>query len=320
MREKLRSFLEKMYKRGRVPSAIIFYGKEGVGKAYMAFELAKALLCLRRSYPPCGECASCHLMDDFLKKDDESKKVYGESDSGKKVYLYLQGDHPDFVYLKPEKAEIKVDQIRGVKDFTLLTPAMSRKKVVLVKPAEAMNVYAQNAFLKLLEEPPADTHFLLVTHNLQNILPTVKSRCFLLEVPPYTQEELATLSGIKDPLLLSLADGSLGYLNYLKERPEILQMAQKILSGNFMEIYQVAQEIEEMELQDKVSLLRILEALIHTKSVEEKTTRYKNLMDTIALVAQNLSKGLNLQVFLFYVALRIDIQRGQEYTNTYEIS
>ena len=138
-----------------------------VGKA-----LAKRSLALNWPWPFCALKISIHLAVTVIlagiwrtlnKKKTEELKFYGEDKRGKKVYLYLRGDHPDFIYLAPEKAEIKIDQIRGVKDFAYLTPALSKRKVIFIEPAEAMNPYAQNALLKVLEEPPEDTHFILIT-------------------------------------------------------------------------------------------------------------------------------------------------------------
>ena len=169
MREKIKKFLSSLFYQNRVPSSIIFYGKEGIGKKELGFELAMALLCLENKYPPCGSCESCRHMEDFKQKKTEELKFYGEDKKGKKVYLYLRGDHPDFIYLAPEKAEIKIDQIRGVKDFAYLTPALSKRKVIFIEPAEAMNPYAQNALLKVLEEPPEDTHFILMSSQLQKL-------------------------------------------------------------------------------------------------------------------------------------------------------
>ena len=107
-------------------------------------------------------------MEDFKQKKTEELKFYGEDKKGKKVYLYLRGDHPDFIYLAPEKAEIKIDQIRGVKDFAYLTPALSKRKVIFIEPAEAMNPYAHN--LSPCKTPlqglPSPSFFLLLRQGL----------------------------------------------------------------------------------------------------------------------------------------------------------
>jgi DNA polymerase-3 subunit delta' len=123
---KLQAFLERMFKQNRVPQALLFYGKEGVGKREIAFELSKALLCLKSQYPACGVCESCRLLRDFFSQPEEKLKVYEDS-----TFVYLQGDHPDFIYLKPEKTEIKVDQVRAVREFVYISLPCPTKRWLL---------------------------------------------------------------------------------------------------------------------------------------------------------------------------------------------
>ncbi|MCS7170838.1 MAG: DNA polymerase III subunit, partial [Aquificaceae bacterium] len=268
MRDKLTRFLGRMFYSRRVPSSIIFYGKEGIGKRDIAFELSKALLCIEEKYPSCGRCESCVHMMSFDKRKDEELRFYGEDKRGKSVYLYMRGDHPDFVYLAPERSEIKIDQIRGVRDFIYLSPALSKRKVVLIEPADSMNPYAQNALLKILEEPPQDTHFLLVSNNLQRILPTVRSRSFVIEVPPLTKEELKTLTKIEDPALLELAEGSVKMAKRLKEDRELINTAELILEGKVLDLYKKALEVEKWEQERQYYLLRLLQSIYHRKFIE----------------------------------------------------
>ncbi|MCS7278299.1 MAG: DNA polymerase III subunit delta', partial [Aquificaceae bacterium] len=299
MRERLKKFLSGMFYQGRVPSSIIFYGKEGIGKRELALEFAEALLCLEDKYPPCGSCESCRHMKSFRHKSIEELMFYGEDKRGKSVYLYLRGDHPDFIYLNPEKAEIKIDQIRAVKDFVYLSPALSKRKVVFVEPAESMNQYAQNALLKVLEEPPEDTHFLLVTHKLQKILPTVRSRSFLLEVPPLTQEELKEITGINDVILLELSEGSIKMAMKLKEDKELLSTARAILEGDVLTFYKKVLEVEKWEQDRQYDLLRVVQALLHRRYVENRSLADKQALDKVSMGLEYLSKGLRLSLLLF---------------------
>ncbi|MFN3976391.1 MAG: DNA polymerase III subunit [Aquificaceae bacterium] len=301
MREKIRKFLSSLFYQKRIPSSIIFYGKEGIGKKDLGFEWAKALLCLENKYPPCGRCESCRHMEDFRQKRKEELRFYGEDKKGKKVYLYLRGDHPDFVYLAPEKAEIKIDQIRGVKDFAYLTPALSKKKVIFVEPAEAMNPYAQNALLKVLEEPTEDTHFILITNQIQKILPTVISRSFLIEVPPLTQEELRALTGIEDPIILELAEGSLNMAKRLKEDKELLEVAKHILKGDVLTLYRKALEVEKWEQERQYLLLRLLQTLLHRRYMESRSYEDKKALDMVSSGLEYLSKGIRLSLLLFQI-------------------
>ena len=300
---KARLFVEKMYKQGRIPNAILFYGKEGIGKREIALELAQAILCLKNQYPPCGSCPSCGLIKDFFSTPEEKLRVFGESSYGKEIFLYLQGDHPDFICIMPEKTEIRVDQIRALRDFVYIRPAISNKKVVIIQNAETMNLYAQNALLKVLEEPPTDTFLILVCNNLRKVLPTIKSRCFLLEATPLTMDELAKRTGITDPILLELADGSLKLLNQIKEKEDLVKTALNFLSGDILTVYNIANKLDNLSGEDQMLFLKVLTFLIHKKYLKEKGDSYKLILDRLYSTMEYLGRGLNLALLMFYIYL-----------------
>ena len=156
---------------GNRPNAWLLTGRRDTGKTAFARHLAQALLCEQpqAEHQPCGNCPSCHL--------------------------FAQGSHPDYYELAPELPaegesarkllQIKIDAVRAVLAPLLQSSVRGGLRVVLVQPAETMNTQAANALLKMLEEPPASVVFLLVTHNKDRLLPTIKSRCrpFLLPAP-----------------------------------------------------------------------------------------------------------------------------------------
>ena len=156
---------------GNRPNAWLLTGRRDTGKTAFARHLAQALLCEQpqAGHQPCGNCPSCHL--------------------------FAQGSHPDYYELKPELPaegesarkllQIKIEAVRAVLSPLLQSSVRGGLRVVLVQPAETMNTQAANALLKMLEEPPASVVFLLVTHNKDRLLPTIKSRCrpFLLPAP-----------------------------------------------------------------------------------------------------------------------------------------
>lgn len=157
------------------PHAWLLHGKAGTGKLAFAQHLAQALLCEnpQPQHQPCGHCPSCHL--------------------------FAQHSHPDLCTLTPEIPEgdnvarkllqIKVDAVRAVLDFIHLSAHRGGQRVVLVHPAESMNTQAANALLKALEEPPPQMVFILVSHNKDALLPTIKSRCRALALPMPTQQQ-----------------------------------------------------------------------------------------------------------------------------------
>ncbi len=154
------------------PNAWLLTGKAKTGKTAFAHHLAYVLLCENRQeqYRPCQTCLSCRL--------------------------FAQGNHPDMKILNPQRADeesaggrklaqIKIDAVREAIQFTQLSSHRGGMRVLIVNPAEAMNTQAANALLKVLEEPPANMVFILVSSQKDRLLPTIKSRCrpFSLAMP-----------------------------------------------------------------------------------------------------------------------------------------
>ncbi len=135
--------------RGVISHAYIIEGALGVGKRSFARLLAKAILCTA-SHKPCGACTACRKCDG--------------------------GVHPDLHVYGADGASFKVDLVREIKRAVNLTPNEGARAVYILEGAQAMTVAAQNALLKVFEEPPEGTTFLLVTEKKEALLPTVRSR------------------------------------------------------------------------------------------------------------------------------------------------
>jgi DNA polymerase-3 subunit delta' len=138
----------------RLGHAPMLLGSPGVGKRALADWLAGRLLCLEPDdVDACGRCQACRLLD--------------------------AGAHPDFFRLRrlEEKTEILVDQVREFIASLALTPSVSRARVGLISPADALNRNAANALLKTLEEPADNVWLVLVTDHEDRLPATVISRC-----------------------------------------------------------------------------------------------------------------------------------------------
>ena len=160
-----------------LPRALLLTGRPGLGKRATALFLAQSLLCesQREGLKPCGSCASCLLFKVGNHPDLRVLEVGQEEDSP------VSGAHDEEVTpAKKASRQISVEKIRTLTDFVTITSHRGGAKVICIVPAEAMHPSAANAVLKMLEEPPGDTCFLLVSHQPERLLPTIRSRCFHL--------------------------------------------------------------------------------------------------------------------------------------------
>lgn len=201
---KLVALLARSMARQSLPPSLILSGPSGVGKHMAALATAQALNCLepfRRSpeddseavpeFDACGVCAACTRI--------------------------ARGVHPDVLTLEPnDKGNIKIDAVRDVTDRSGYRPFEGRRRVTIVNQADALERSAQNAFLKVLEEPPSGSAFLLVTAHPDLLLPTVRSRCPQLRFRPLAVREIAQVlkargqSEAEAYAVAATADGSIG--------------------------------------------------------------------------------------------------------------
>ncbi|AAC07454.1 ATP-binding protein [Aquifex aeolicus] len=301
-------FLEKLQKTLHIPGGLLFYGKEGSGKTKTAFEFAKGILCKENVPWGCGSCPSCkhvnELEEAFFKGEIEDFKVYKDKD-GKKHFVYLMGEHPDFVVIIPSGHYIKIEQIREVKNFAYVKPALSRRKVIIIDDAHAMTSQAANALLKVLEEPPADTTFILTTNRRSAILPTILSRTFQVEFKGFSVKEVMEIAKV-DEEIAKLSGGSLKRAILLKENKDILNKVKEFLENEPLKVYKLASEFEKWEPEKQKLFLEIMEELVSQKLTEEKKDNYTYLLDTIRLFKDGLARGVNEPLWLFTLAVQAD--------------
>ena len=155
-------------RRDRWPHAMLITGPAGIGKRGLAGWLARVLLCEtpRADGAPCNVCPGCHYIGAGQHPDLRIVDTYERSDDEVKAVEW-----------------IVVDRIRALLQWAELTSHRGGAKVALIDPAERMNAAAANALLKTLEEPPANTHFLLVSHQPGRLPATIVSRCQRVAAP-----------------------------------------------------------------------------------------------------------------------------------------
>jgi DNA polymerase-3 subunit delta' len=175
--------------RERLPHAILFHGPAGIGKAGFIEAFAQSLLCenVQPDGQACGSCASCgwflqHNHPDYRRVRPEALEDEPAADGEDAA----DGDKKSKSTKAPSK-EIKIEQIRNLADFMNISTHRQGLRVVVLYPAEALNMPASNALLKTLEEPPPGTVFLLASNGLDRLLPTILSRCrkFALPMPDH---------------------------------------------------------------------------------------------------------------------------------------
>lgn len=187
--------------------ALLIAGPAGLGQFELVQALMAAWLCEDHApgTPACGRCAACHLVGNRSHPD-----ATWLLPAARRVALGWEALEESSSKAKPSQ-EIRIDEVRAVLGFAQSTPARGIAKVIGVYPAEAMNTIAANALLKTLEEPGGVLRFAIATEALDELLPTVRSRCQILplRLPP-NDEAMAWLAdhGVAEPAaLLALAGG-----------------------------------------------------------------------------------------------------------------
>lgn len=165
--EAVKERLKNLLSAGMMPHAVLFEGEEGTGKRTAAAIVSAALMCTsEEDNKPCGQCAAC-------------KKVFS-------------GSHPDVKLVSPAGAgkQIPVDAVRAARSDMFVLPNEARVKVCIIEQAQLLNEQAQNALLKILEEPPSYAVFMLTCDDRHSLLPTILSRCAVFRLDG-VEEELA---------------------------------------------------------------------------------------------------------------------------------
>lgn len=238
-REVEKALLE-MYDSGRMPHGLIFSGIEGIGKATMAFRFARFLL--KRGLPPDPNQGGL-----FGEADLPPPAQSLEIDPQDRVFSWIASSaHPDLFSIERgfdedknrRRNNVDVDEVRKVAPFLRMTASEGGWRIVIVDDADSMNRNAQNALLKILEEPPTNTVLILVAHRLGRMIPTIRSRTRVVNFKPLPQDvitqELSRLedapSGQAGELLSHLSQGSLGRaLRYAEGGG--LELVDKTLAG-----------------------------------------------------------------------------------------
>jgi DNA polymerase-3 subunit delta' len=198
--------------------AVLLHGQAGIGKKGLALDFVASLLCETplADNRPCGHCPGCIL---FQSRNHPDLRVLVPD-----TLAWLRPVAVDEENLESEESaeedrrsarvsrEIKIEAVRAISRLVELSAHRAGMRVVLLAPAEALNAPASNALLKMLEEPPPRTAFVLTSDRIDEVLPTIRSRCVLVRIAPPSAEGAAKWlsgQGVADPGdLLAAAGGA----------------------------------------------------------------------------------------------------------------
>ena len=231
--EQIIEHLQNAIKTDKVSHAYILDGPDMSGKKMIADAFSMTLECEKKGTEPCMECHSC-------------KQALGKN-------------QPDIIYLQHEKPNtISVDDIRSqINNDIGVKPYSSPYKVYIVDEAEKMNVQAQNALLKTIEEPPAYAVILLLTNNAEIFLPTILSRCVRLSLKAVPDEKIKAylmknyeVPDYKADVCVAFAQGNVGKAIELAESEDFNEIKnsalQLIKRLDDIELYEMTEAVKQI--------------------------------------------------------------------------
>lgn len=264
----------------KISHAYIINGEKSAGKEFIAKIFAQTLQCEKGGEEPCMECHSCKQA--------------------------LSDNQPDIIKITHEKPNtISVDDIRAqINNDVAIKPYSSPYKVYIMNEAEKMTVQAQNAILKTLEEPPEYAVILLLTTNVNSLLPTILSRCVVLNMKPvaddlvrkFLMEELQ-IPDYKAEVCVAFARGNVGRAKALASSEEFDNVKAEALSLlkyiQDMELYEIIAAIKKindykLEVNDYLDIMAIWyrDVLLFKATNDSNHLIFREEIQTLRKVAQ----------------------------------
>ena len=315
------SVLRSIHASGRIPHSFIFHGIEGVGKDAAAIEFAKLINCDSpdEEKGACDECKYCRqtntLNSSIFKfvtalpasrkeTDDGDNPVAGLSETDAEILsAELKKKSEDYYYKLnvPKANTIRIDSIRQIRKEIYLTPDRGKKKIFLISGADLMNPNSENAFLKILEEPPGDAVIILTTSKVNSLLPTVIGRCQKIKFDSISNADLLSflksytddVSDEEMNLLVNIANGSLQKLksivndNFLVLRDRVVDYLRAVIMNNQPGVSNIISSIvspKDRELVRQFLYLMILwfRDIIIARSSNDRIVINRDRLDSVS--------------------------------------
>lgn len=275
--------LKKILKSNSIGHAYLFVGKKSIGKKLVAIEFAKSILCssnVEGEY--CNKCEPCLTFE----------------------------NNSDFKIITPVKEVIKVDVIRELSNELYLMPTTSKRKVFIIDDADFMNEQAQNALLKILEEPPTYATIILISSNKEKLLNTIKSRVIEFQFDNLKKEELKSIIGdnLTDEAIM-FSNGSVSKaIDFMNDESfEIAKEVSKLLiEKDFLKINRKFEEIKsDKTLKSNISnILEKVMYIFHNRLKSDISFEIK-LIEDIENTLQNIKRNANVDLALDLLMINI---------------
>jgi DNA polymerase-3 subunit delta' len=359
----VKGHLLQMVRENQLPHALMFCGPQGAGKLPLALAFARYLLCTEPADDDaCGECAGCRMLDNWAHPDLHfSFPVYKGKSSDHPVsdnYLSAWRDQlmatPYFdteMWLNDIKAENQqitfyVQESDALQKKLALKSSQGGRKVVLMWLPEKMSQEVANKLLKLIEEPPLHTYFLLVSEDPEMVLGTIQSRVQRINVPSLSEEEIAnalvTLHAVPEELAQNIAHIARGnYTDALKrleagnEQQQFFELFVQLMRSSYMrnlkELQAWTQDVKELGRERQKRMLEYFQRLLRenfmynfrkeemsfmTKEEEQFSQKFApfineinviGIMDELSDAQRDIEQNVNAQMVFFDFALKMII-------------
>lgn len=345
IQEKIKSFFINVLKNERLAHAYLFYGKAGSGMVAFAHELAKALNCHSDKTRPCNQCASCIKIAKAGHPD--VKFVFPVSSQIKdEKRIQLLKEKTQRPYNRQSVSghlNIAIDTIRELKKEAMYAPFEAQKRVFIISGIEYFSREAANSFLKLLEEPPENLILILISHDANALLDTIRSRCQPVAFPPFSEHECLQIikqqHSTEDDYTALIRihqyniEEILERVAYSDEdlRPLVVEFIRAVAKANWEEITRISEFF--VQKRDKQKVLEFIELLLlwisdafRYKAVQNNTlvlnvdmedvianfanhytdTDYEKLISIVEQGYKDIKMNLNISITLTHLAIAIN--------------